>query len=196
MRARILTLGVVVAMIGTAQPARADWLLIPFAGVTAGGRTGYFDPDAAVSRTKPVVGVAVTRTWRRFAAEGELALVPNFFTAGDGQLITSSSLLSLSGNAIVNLPSLAGLRPYAVAGAGVVRVQMEHTADIFSVSEWRPVLNVGAGLLVPVAGRLSLRGDARYTVSRRRDGAESSIGFGQTYVDFWRVTAGLAIALR
>ena len=26
--------------------------------------------------------------------------------------------------------------------------------------------------------------------------ADSSIGFGQTYVDLWRMTAGLAIALR
>jgi opacity protein-like surface antigen len=196
MGARILTLGVMVATLATAQPARADWFLTPFAGVTASGRTGYFDPDAAVSRTKPVVGTALTRTWRRFAAEGELALVPNFFTAGDGGLITSSSLLSLSGNAIVNLPSLAGVTPYAVAGAGVVRVQIRHTADVFSVSEWQPVLNVGAGLLVPVAGRFSLRGDARYTLSRRGEGADSSIGFGQTYVDLWRVTAGLAIALR
>jgi hypothetical protein len=73
---------------------------------------------------------------------------------------------------------------------------MRDTADVFSVSEWQPVLNVGAGLLVPVTGRFSVRGDARYTLSRRADGADSSIGFGQTYVDLWRVTAGLAIALR
>jgi hypothetical protein len=44
-------------------------------------------------------------------------------------------------------------------------------------------------------GRLSLGADARYFRSRRRDGADSSIGFGETYVDFWRVSARLSLAL-
>ena len=182
------------AVLGTARPACADWLVTPFAGMTAGGRTGYFDPDDAASRSKPAFGVAVTRAWGRFGVEGELARVPGLFTADEGGLIASRSLLSVSGSAIANLPSLGRLKPYAVAGVGAIRVRIQDTGDVFSVSEWQPVLNVGAGLLVPVTGRFSLRGDARYTFSRRGDGASSSIGFGATYLDFWRVTAGLALA--
>jgi len=193
MRTPISALCVVAAVLSSAGPARAEWLLTPFAGVTAGGRTGYFDPDGAASRSKPAFGVAVTKAWGRFAVEGEVAGVPGFFTAGEGGLITSSSLLSVSGNAIITQP-LGGLTPYAVAGIGAIRVRMQDTADVFSVSEWQPVLNVGGGLLVPVTGRVSVRGDVRYRFSRRGDGVGSTIGFGTTYVDFWRVSAGLAFA--
>lgn len=190
----MLALCVIAAVLGTARPTRADWLLTPFAGLTAGGRTGYFDPDDAASRSKPAFGVAVTRVWGRFGVEGELAGVPGLFTASEPGLITSSSLLSVSGNAMAKLPSLGSIEPYAVAGVGAIRIRMQDTADVFSVLEWQPVLNVGAGLLVPVTGRFSVRGDARYTFSRRGNGADSSIGFGETYVDFWRLTAGLALA--
>lgn len=194
MRASILALCVIAAVLGTARPSHADWLLAPFAGVTAGGRTGYFDPDDAASRSKPAFGVAITRVWGRFGVEGELAGVPGFFTADEGGLISSSSLLSLSGNAVAKLPSLGGLNPYAVAGVGAIRVRMQDAADVFSVSEWQPALTAGGGVLVPVTGRFSVRGDARYTRSRRGNGAGSSIGFGETYVDLWRLTAGLALA--
>ena len=194
MRASVRALCVVAAVLGSAGPARAEWFLTPFAGITAGGRTGYFDPDDAVSQTKPTFGVAVTRAWVRLAVEGEVAAVPGFFTAGEAGLITSSSLLCMSGNVIITLPGPGGLKPYAVAGLGAIRVRMQDAGDVFSVSEWQPLFNVGGGLLVPVTGRLSVRGDVRYTFSRRSDGAGSTIGFGTTYVYFWRVSAGLAFA--
>jgi hypothetical protein len=57
-------------------------------------------------------------------------------------------------------------------------------------------VNAGAGVLVRVNSHFSVRGDARYTFSRRGDGAASSIGFGTTYVDFWRLSAGITISLR
>jgi len=194
MRAPIRVLCVVAAVLGSTGPARAEWFITPFAGFTAGGRTGYFDPGDAVSQTKPAFGVAVTKAWRRFGIEGEVGAVPGFFTAGDTGLITSSSLLCVSGNGIITLPSLGRLKPYAVGGIGAIRVRMQDAADVFSVSEWQPVLNVGGGLLVPVTARMSVRGDVRYRFSRRGDGAASTIGFGTTFVDFWHVSAGLAFA--
>jgi opacity protein-like surface antigen len=193
MRTGIRALCVVAAVLGSARPVSAEWLLTPFIGLTAGGRTGYFDPDDAVSRTKPAFGVAVTRVWGRFAAEGEIAGVPGFFTAGDGGLITSSSLLSVSGNVIITQPFLSGLKPYAVAGIGAIHVRVQDTADVFSVSEWQPLFTLGGGVLVPVTRHLRVRGDARYRFSRRSDGAGSTIGFGTLYVDFWRISAGVSV---
>jgi hypothetical protein len=148
---------VALVLIGHATPAAADWLLIPFAGITAAGSTGYFDPDDAVSRSKPVLGISVVRTWRRFALEGGLAFVPGFFSAGDDGLITSSNVVTLTGSAILNLPLLGRVQPYVAAGAGAVRVNIRDQADVFPVSEWKPALDAGAGLLVRMTGRFSVR---------------------------------------
>jgi hypothetical protein len=178
-------------------PAIADWQLTPFIGATSGASTGYFDPDNAVSSTKLAIGGAVSRRWRRFSIEGEVANVPAFFTGeGEGTIVTSSNVLSLTGNLMAELPGIGRVRPYAVGGLGAMRVKIRDAADIFPVSGWHPAGNVGAGVLVRLAPRVGLRTDVRYIRSRRDDGAESSIGFGTTYLDFWRTSVGLAIALR
>jgi opacity protein-like surface antigen len=195
MRATVIATCVVFGMLGQARPAQAGWLLTPFAGV-ASGRTGYFNPDDAAKRIHPSFGVAVTKMWGRWGVEGDIAAVPAFFTGPGEGLITSSGVLSVSANGVLGLPALGRVRPYATAGLGAVRVTMEDAADLFPTSEWQPAMNAGAGVMVPVSGRMSLRGDARVLFTRRGDGSESPIGFGDTYVDLWRVTAGLAIAIR
>ena len=179
-----------------ADAAHAQWLLTPFAGVTAAGETGYFDPDDAARRSKLIAGASMARVWGRFGAEVEIASVPGFFTRGDDGLIASSGLLVMSGNAVMNLPRLGPIRPYALAGLGAVRASIEDVGNVFPVHEWQPAVTAGVGALVPFSGRVSLRADARFTATRRSDGAESSIGFGETYVDLWRLTAGLAIRVR
>jgi opacity protein-like surface antigen len=184
------------ALIGHATPAAADWLLIPFAGVTAAASTGYFDPDDAVSRSKPVLGISVVRTWRRFALEGGVIFIPGFFTAGDDGLITSSNVLTVTTSAIVNLPSLDRVQPYVAAGAGAVRVHIRDQADVFPVSEWKPAIDVGGGLLVRMTGRFSVRTDARYVRTVSDGDGYSAVGFGSTYLAFWRATAGVAISVR
>src|SRR5688572_14456457 len=76
------------------QPAEAQkWSVTPSAGVALRGRTGYFDPDDAARRPKLVLGLAVSRTWRRFGVEAEVARVSGFLTGrGDAAIITSSSI--------------------------------------------------------------------------------------------------------
>ena len=181
---------------GAANGAHANWLLTPFAGVTFGGDTGFFDPDDAASRSKLAIGASVTRMWGRFGAEAEVVSVPGFFTGGDDGLITSSGVLGVTGNAIVNLPKFGRIRPYVLAGLGAVRVTIEDVGDVFPVSEWQPALTAGAGVLVPLSGRFSVRADGRFTGSRTaKSDADASV-FGDTYVEYWRVTAGLAIAIR
>ena len=180
-----------------ATPAFGDWQFTPFVGATAGARTGYFDPDNAASSRKLVIGAAVSRTWRRFSVEGEAADVPAFFTGeGEQRIVTASNVFSVTGNVTVGLPGAGRVHPYAIAGLGAMRVTIRDAADVFPASGWHPAGNVGAGVLVRLAPRVSLRTDVRYTRSRRDDGAESSIGFGTTYLDFWRTSVGLAIAFR
>jgi opacity protein-like surface antigen len=179
-----------------ANGAFAGWVFTPFVGVTAGGETGFFDPDDAARRSKLAIGASATYAWGRFAAEAEVFSVPGFFTRGDDGLIASSGVLGVSGNAIVTLPAFRRVHPYALAGLGAVRVRIKDVGDVFPVSEWQPALTAGAGALVPLSGRFSLRADARFTVSRTVKDVPVTTGFADTYVEFWRISAGLAIALR
>src|SRR5687768_320485 len=81
------------------QPAEAQWSVTPSAGVALRGRSGYFDPDDAARRRKLVLGLAASRTWRRFGVEAEVARVSGFLTGrGDAAIITSSSIHTATGN--------------------------------------------------------------------------------------------------
>lgn len=190
-----LLLMAMLGLLADARTADADWLFSVFAGGAAGSH-GYFSADDGASGIKPVAGVSVTRAGRRFSFDAEAALLPGFFTREPDGLVTSSRVIHVSGNLIVNLPSRGRFHPYALAGGGTVHVHARDAADVFPVSEWLGAVSVGGGVFVPISGRLRFRLDARYTRSRRREGAESPIRFGTTFVDYGRVTAGLAFAVR
>ncbi len=173
----------------------AEWRFVPFAGVAGGAKTGYFDPDGAVKEPRVVVGAAVEKNWNRLALDVEFADVPGVFTGkGEDRIITNSNVLLLSGNLIVNLPGLGRVTPYAVGGMGALHVSIRDEAEVFPVSVWQPAVIAGGGMAIRIRPRFSLRADFRYTRSRRAEGAESSIGFGTTYLDFWRSSIGIALA--
>jgi opacity protein-like surface antigen len=180
---------------GGQQPVFADWRLVPFVGVAAGARTGYFDPDDAAKETRLVVGAAVGKDWNRLAVDVESAYVPGVFTGnGEDRVITNSSALLLSGNLMTNLPRIGRVTPYVLAGIGALHVRIRDEAGVFPVSAWEPAVTAGGGMAIRIRSRFSLRADVRYTRSRRAPGAESSIGFGTTYLDFWRSSLGMALA--
>ena len=197
MRTRIVIAAAsLLTVLASERPAHAQWSLTPSVGVTARTSSGYFDPDDAVARRKIVLGLAVSRTWRRFGVEVEATQIPDFFNGrNDDALITNSRVRTLMGNLVVTLPRTGPVRPYAVVGAGGVHVRMRDLADVFPVNEWQLMFDAGAGAMVPAGRRLSFGADARYFRSRRGDGAGSSIGFGETFVNFWRVSARMSIAL-
>jgi opacity protein-like surface antigen len=185
-----------ITLLAATRPVEAQWSLTPSVGVTARASTGYFDPDDAVARRKIVFGLALSRTWRRFGVELDVAQVPDFFSGrDDNAIITSSRVRTITGNLVVHLPRTGPLRPYAVAGLGGVHVTARDVAEVFPVSEWLLMFDAGAGVMVPAGRRMSFGADARYFRSRRGDGTASSIGFGETFADFWRLSARMTIAL-
>ena len=189
----ILTVALIVA--GDAQPVFAQWLVVPFVGATAGAKTGYFNPDRAVEQKKPMVGVSVSKKWKRLYIEADLTEIPGFFTGNaEDRVITSSNVLLFSGSLIATLPTLGRVTPYGVAGLGAQHVRIRDEADVFPVSTWQPALTVGGGVLLRVRPRIQVRADVRYAISRRDEGVASSIGFGTNYLDFWRPSVGVGVA--
>jgi opacity protein-like surface antigen len=164
------------------------------AGLAVRGRTGHFDPDDASGGSKAAIGLAVERTWQRFGVEAEVAGAPGFFSGDADAIITHSRVMTLTGNLIANLPRVGPFRPYAVAGTGAVHVVMRDVANVFPTSEWQLMFDAGAGVMLPIRRRISVGVDARYFRSRRGEGAESTVGFSNTFLDFWRVSARTTIS--
>ena len=182
--------------LASARPVQAQWLVTPSAGVAVRGRTGYFDPDNAAARRRLALALAVSKMGRRFGVEAEVAHIGDFLTGrGDAALVTQSSVRTVTGNLIVNLAQVGPFRTYAAVGAGGVRVSAHDVANLFPVAEWQLMFNVGAGIQVPASRRISFGADARYFRSRRGDGSSSSIGFGDTFVDFVRLSGRVTIAI-
>jgi opacity protein-like surface antigen len=196
MRINLFTTAVVAALLAAPVPAAAQWQVTPAAGLTVGARTGHFDPDDVAEQSKMVIGLAIAKTWGRFGVEADAAAVPGFFSGDGDAIITSSRVTTVTGNFVARLPGLGRLRPYAVAGVGAVHVRMRDVADVFPTSEWQMVFDAGAGVMVPAGRRISVGADARYFRSQRAEPGESAVGFGNTFVDFWRVTARVSITVR
>ena len=114
-RARAFAL---LALLAGARPARADWLLTPFAGATVRTDTVFLDLDGVATRPHPVYGVALTRFPERvFGVNVEATAMPSLFTGHD--LVGSSRVLTAMGSVVIALPKRLShvVRPYATIGA-------------------------------------------------------------------------------
>src|SRR6187200_2974991 len=98
-------LAVLVLVLGTAVPARADWHLAPFAGIKFGGATTLNDLDDEADNRKLIFGATITWIGRGIVGlEGDVSLVPNYFTGADSPIYASSLVTTAMGNVVVTAP--------------------------------------------------------------------------------------------
>jgi hypothetical protein len=196
-----MRLGLLVCALLLLQPTVgwAEWQLKPFLGVTFGGTSTYLDLDVvAEERKKLALGASVTWLGNFIGVEGEVARVPGYFQTASQQSVLSSSVTTLTGSVVVTLPrklTQYALRPYFVAGGGVLRVNIEQELDIFNVQKPLGVLDFGGGATGFLTDRIGLNWDVRYF---RSVGGEEGTGLtvgGKEQVSFWRATMGVAIRL-
>lgn len=160
------------------SPAQADIVLSPFTGVHFGG-------DA---REKPTTfGGNVTFVGRSLGLEIDAARTGDFF--GDGASTVSMLTASLVGGA--DLPG-SGVKPYFLAGAGLLRTNVDfaNIADDTSYNNFAILL--GGGLNVYLTDHVGLRGDLRYVRRLERQSDVGIIPIASNF-DFWRATVGLNI---
>lgn len=172
------------------QPARADGLLTPFAGVTFGG-------DSA---TKPVYGAAIGFMGAGILGlEAEVGYSPDFFDRDeDFSFVSEDNVVTVMVNLIVGAPIGGtrgpGVRPYATAGAGLMRVDVKGANDVFDhVTHNDFGVNVGAGLLAFFNDHAGLRADARYFRRLTDPEADNEFDIALGDFDFWRGTLGLSL---
>lgn len=181
-----------------AAPAHADWFIMPFVGLKFGADTDIVDPERAIGNKKPVIGATVALvTNGPLGVEADVGYIPGFFDADrNPPLVSSSSVATLMGNAVVSAPKRwtgYSLRPYVSGGLGVIKVQQEDVLDISTFNRNLFGWNLGGGAIGEVNDRVGVRWDLRYFRSVNRTGEDTSISFGSERISFWRASMALLI---
>jgi opacity protein-like surface antigen len=203
---------ILVLILGTAAPARADWFLTPFVGVVFGGAANQFvlnDLDDEFEQRMNFGGSFGYRTKGIFGFEVDYDVAPNFFqfTGGTGDFNPfdlNSSVQTLMGNVVVAIPvggsTGGGFQPYLTAGFGTIRTKLRSESDVFDdITSNDSGFNVGGGAHFFVSTHFGFRFDARYTRGFEsiddEDPIEDNPFFDQPFAtevfDFWRSTVGV-----
>jgi hypothetical protein len=187
----------VAAMLFVTVPASvsAEWQIKPFVGLTFGGSTTLINLDGAADNAHVAFGVSGVRLGNVFGFEGDFGRAPGFFQSGG--LVLGSSVTTLTGNVVVALPRRVagyGLRPYLVAGGGLMRANIEDDFDALPVTSNFRAIDVGGGATGFVTDRIGLSWDLRWFRSAGGRSNLSGNSFGAEQLSFWR--ANMAIAIR
>ena len=180
MRARIW-IGILMAVVLTPRAATAEWFVFPFAAMNTGGDT---------TRDTGALGASVGWMGRWIGVEGEVAVSPSFFDAGDGfrtdHRQSTYSVIGLAG------PKLGLWRPYALLGGGLVRSEIAEVGGLAALNDERGALHVGGGAMWDATRHIGVRGDLRYVRALDDEEPENNV-FDERFAEFsyWRVGGGI-----
>ncbi len=184
--------GIVVALLLVApRETAAEWQFKPFLGVTFAPSTTYRgdvefaaglpsgDPEFESGSANLTFGAAVVLIGDVFGVEGDFSHAPGFFQAGDLNLVRSSSTQTLTGNLVVAVPrrlSRYTLRPYALAGLGLMRLRSEDLNLFFPIHETRTAIDFGGGATGFLNERVGVSWELRYfrAIGGKRGNRETS----------------------
>ena len=184
----------------TLAPASANaqsWFFSPYIGGNFGGSADFGDfpdDDDAVERRMDFGG---TLGWNPGVVgfEVDLGFSPNFFedTAGDRNFeFGSNNVTTMMGNVLFSAKPGSGIRPYASAGIGLIRSNVQSASGLFNDFSTNDLgINFGAGLNANFNDNVGVRGDVRYfrDVQDNQPDNDLDLSFGS--FDFWRGTVGL-----
>jgi hypothetical protein len=187
----------VFAALATATEARADWLFTPFVGNSFGAETSYVLLEiGAVSSSQLIFGGSAALLSRGvFGVEGDFGYAPRFFENDNRAGNTlGSNVSTLSGSVILAVPQAVtreSLRPYAVAGFGLMHAAAEDAFGAFPFTDNFAGLNVGGGAIGLISRRTGFRFEIRHF--RSVDNATTITGESSARLSFWRATVGVVI---
>jgi opacity protein-like surface antigen len=182
-RFALSTVSASLLLVMTAAPARADWLVTPFVGSAFGGdTTSQHVTYGAAWMSHGIVGV-----------EFDGSIAPDLHDEDDGVIlgIADSNVTTAMGSLVIGAPfGEPGVRPYVVAGAGLIRSRVSDAGDIFDFDENSFGINIGGGLHVFVTDKIGIRGDLRYFRSLRDEDSGDDVDLELGSFDFWRASVG------
>jgi outer membrane protein with beta-barrel domain len=194
MRLRVLALAFLLLSPG---PAAAEWQFKPFAGITFGGGTRFVDIEKAAGKPNPVFGVTGLLLGGVLGVEGDLARAPGFFESGGQRLLQDSRVTTLTGNVVVAVPRRMAeysLRPYLVAGMGLMHVNIDGRLGALTVSSTLPAIDFGGGATGFLTDRVGLSWEVRHFQSIGEGKIRGLSVSGGEQLSFWRAT--MAVTFR
>ena len=149
--------------------------------VSPGGATYFTSKDDAPGFNTQSLNAAVTFNINRvIGVEGEvggsLGIDQDFTFSGVTGDRTSPDSLNYSGNLVVSVPTSASVVPYVTAGAGALTM---FKRERLGIDDRQTLLigNAGGGLRWYASnGHWGVRGDYRFTATRRKDDAPAFFG--------------------
>ena len=146
----------------TPAAARADGLIVPFAGVNFGGNAGETFSNGADAKR---FDWGASFAWMGagvFGFEGDFGYSPDFFGKTD---VGGSSVFTATGNVLLGIPFGGqkgfGIRPYGLAGIGLMHPEGEAFDTLFE-GDNKVSWDFGGGVLLFFGSRAGIRGDIRY----------------------------------
>jgi opacity protein-like surface antigen len=179
LRLALTIAGILVAVGAEAQPALYTGMLTPHIGASAGGdvRERAVTPGASMAVVDPIgIGAEVDLGHSRRV---------------DADRFSESAVTSLMVNA-VGMWMKTPVRPFVVAGAGLLRVRAAVTDGglVTSRTDWG--FNAGAGALYMVNELVGVRGDVRYFRYLQRHPDLPLLDNG--FFDYWRTSVGVTLS--
>lgn len=197
----------VLVMMGTAaMPAKAsaDWLLTPFVGTTFGAGAEFDDGFEGGEEFERQFTYGASLGWMGAGAIGfevDFGYAPNFFETLTGDddgfdFADDSNVTTLMANILVGAPiggqSGPGIRPFGVAGVGLIRTSVTAVDDFFDEVDTSDFgFNLGAGIIGFFTDNVGIRGDVRYFRAFADDEVDDDLDLGISDFDFWRATVGV-----
>src|SRR5262245_5755536 len=181
-----------VALLLLSPPAlAAEKQVRGFVGLTFAGSTTFVDFEQAAGGPNRVYGAGAAVIGEVVGVEADVGWSPGFFESNT-PLVTSSSVTTLSGNVIVAMPRRLTeytLRPYAVAGLGLMRLRQVHPFAVLPVNENLPALTVGGGAIGFLSRNVGVAWDVR-RISTVKSPAEVTgiTPGGPGRLSFWRAS--------
>jgi opacity protein-like surface antigen len=194
---------VLLGCITTPAPAAADWLFTPFIGTTFGGSADFDDGLPGGDEFERQFTYGASLGWMGAGVIGfefDFGYSPNYFKtiadADDFEFADDSNVTTLMANVLLGAPiggqTGPGIRPYGVAGLGLIRSQASSVENFFDVdaNDWG--MNIGGGIIGFFGDNIGIRGDIRYFRSfEGGDDEDDFPDFDLADFDFWRATVGV-----
>lgn len=194
---RLSTLLLVLVVFAPTRASAQDLLLIPYLGFTfAGGSSLFADLEGGAGETASALGASLAVVGAGIlGVEADIGYVPGFFERGERQIVVPGSYVtSLTGSVVVTLPlsvTRESLRPYVVAGGGLLRAEARDQLSTFPIRSTMPAVTLGGGAVGFLSSSVGVRFDLRYLRSLG-EGDDDIAGVGPR-IRFWRGSVGLVL---
>jgi opacity protein-like surface antigen len=192
---------IVLALLSPASPGRADTLFTPFLGANLNSSPAASLNEIVGDPSRTAFGVSIaTMGGGVFGVEADLGYSPKFFgtdiNIGNVPIeLAHNNVLTGMFNLTLGIPIQShggvGIRPYGVAGVGLIHQHIEAIGGAIDVSTTDFGYDVGGGLMLFFGRHVGMRGDLRYIRTASDNPLSDLIALKQGSLNFTRASVGI-----